>query len=53
MRVRLPVLLSALAVATCDRAPPPVERHDIQISGGLVYDGTSAEGRIVDVFIDG
>lgn len=42
--------LSAL-LAACQPAASVV--HDVQITGGIVYDGVSSDGRAVDVFVDG
>ncbi len=52
MTWKLATLVAALtSIAACQAPEPTV--YDIQISGGVVYDGVSESGRAVDVFIDG
>ncbi|MEO1189875.1 MAG: amidohydrolase family protein, partial [Pseudomonadota bacterium] len=49
--VRVSMVL--LALAGCQDANPPATVYDIQIHGGLVFDGISEQGRVADVFIEG
>ena len=51
MRIGVVLCLLCAGVWGCT-APEPIV-YDVQISGGLVYDGTSNTGRQVDVFLQG
>ena len=51
MRIGVVLCLLCAGVWGCT-APEPIV-YDVQISGGLVYDGTSNTGRRVDVFHEG
>ena len=42
-----------LALGACQDANPPEKVYDIQIRGGLVFDGLSEQGRVADVFVEG
>ena len=52
MTWQLATLVVALAGIAACQAPEPTA-YDIQISGGVVYDGVSESGHAADVFIDG
>nr|WP_083332603.1 amidohydrolase family protein [Hyphomonas sp. Mor2] len=52
MSLRLAALLSLGLVGLFGCQAPEPTVYDVQITGGLVYDGTSEEGREVDVFLD-
>ena len=45
--------LALLAFAACQESNPPPTVYDVQIRGGLVFDGVSEEGRVADVFLEG
>lgn len=53
MRTSLLFACVGLLIAACEDAPEPPVMTDIQISGGLVFDGISGAGVQTDVFIDG
>lgn len=50
MRVFACLVSAILTLAACQEAPTI---YDVQISGGLVFDGITDQGRPTDVFIDG
>ena len=53
MRVPAGLVSAMVALAACQGAGEPPTMYDVQISGGLVFDGISAEGRSADVFLEG
>lgn len=53
MRARFSFAALLLALGACGSDPSPPTLYDVQIQGGLVYDGTSEQAQNVDVFIDG
>ncbi len=53
MPVRFTIASLLLALGACGSDPTPPTLHDVQIQGGLVYDGTSEQALSVDVFIHG
>lgn len=50
--ISLSLLLVVVLAAACESDPQQVE-FDVVLSGGTVFDGTGAEGRVADVAIDG
>ncbi|MEM7327591.1 MAG: amidohydrolase family protein [Pseudomonadota bacterium] len=46
------LFLALFAFAACQGAEEAPRVYDIQISGGLVFDGMSDEGRLVDVILE-
>lgn len=53
MRVLVGLVSGVIALAACQGASEPPTIYDVQISGGLVFDGLSTEGRSTDIFIEG
>ncbi|MEL7043303.1 MAG: amidohydrolase family protein [Pseudomonadota bacterium] len=53
MRVLAALISTAIALAACHGVSEPPTVYDVQISGGLVFDGTSKEGRVADIFVEG
>ncbi|MEL7454108.1 MAG: amidohydrolase family protein, partial [Pseudomonadota bacterium] len=53
MRVVVGLIGCMLALTACHAANETPTLYDVQISGGLVFDGISADARSADVFIEG
>ncbi|MEO1304544.1 MAG: amidohydrolase family protein [Pseudomonadota bacterium] len=52
MRLLAGLISAGFALVACSGASEPPTVYDVQISGGLVFDGISIEGRSTDIFVD-